>query len=253
MAHHDDRPRDRPRDREPWVHPADANELAGRTREDAIAANRANRQTEKYRFSVAAFDFPTADRIAGGDLEFGCHRARTFRMALTEARRHALSEATYWAFDSFEGLPESEGHSIEIWTKGALATSEARFMEMIREHGIYVDRVRTVKGFYADSLNASLRARFAEAGAKAALINVDCDLYESAVPVFDFVEPLLQEGTVIYIDDWFCGYKGNPEKGVARAFREFERRSRFKFARHMDIGWWGRAFVAYLPAAGGAG
>ena len=32
---------------------------------------------------------------------------------------------------------------------------------------------------------------------KIALVNVDCDLYESAVPVFRFIEPLLQEGAVL--------------------------------------------------------
>jgi Macrocin-O-methyltransferase (TylF) len=238
----------RPMTGEPWVELADGAALASWSREDEIAYNQANRQTEKYRFYVAAFDFLTENRVAGDYMEFGCHRARTFRMALTEARRHALSEMEFWAFDSFEGLPQASGHAVDIWTKGALATSEENFMAMIRAHAIYVERVRTVKGFYADSLNADLRARFAAAGKKAMMVNVDCDLYDSAVPVFDFVEPLLQEGTVVYVDDWFPGYKGNPEKGVARAFAEFEARSRFAFARLMDIGWWGRAFVAYLPA-----
>jgi hypothetical protein len=68
--------------------------------------------------------------------------------------------------------------------------------------------------------------------------------------VFNFIEPLLQEGSVLYIDDLFAGYKGNPTKGVARAFREFRKRSRFKFVRHLDIGWWGRSYIAYIDADG---
>lgn len=63
-----------------------------------------------------------------------------------------------------------------------------------------------------------------------------CDLYESAIPVFNFIEPLIQEGTVIYIDDYFAGFKGSPATGPARAFHEFESKSRFKFAQHMQVG-----------------
>jgi hypothetical protein len=110
--------------------------------------------------------------------------------------------------------------------------------------------VHTVKGFYDKSLTAELQKRFLENEAKAVLINVDCDLYESAVPVFNFIEPLLQDGTVIYMDDLFVGNKGNPGRGVARAFLEFQERSKFRFARHLDIGWWGRSYVAM---AGGGG
>jgi hypothetical protein len=231
---------------EPWVKLATGEELKSWTREDEIANNQANRQTEKYRFYVKTFDFLTDNRVRGDYLEFGCHRCRTFRMALTEARRHNCEAMKFFAFDSFEGLPPSSGHAVEIWTPGALTTSVEQFMGMVTAHGIYVDRVKPIKGFYDQSLTPALQKRFIDTENKAALINIDCDLYESAVPVFDFIEPLLQEGTVIYIDDLFAGYKGSPAKGVAKAFREFRRRSRFRFVRHLDIGWWGRSYIAYI-------
>ena len=55
----------------------------------------------------------------------------------------------------------------------------------------------------------------------ASFICIDCDLYESAVPVFKFIEDFIQEGTIIYLDDYWVGYKGNPTKGVSRAFKEY--------------------------------
>ena len=79
---------------------------------------------------------------------------------------------------------------------------------------------------------------------KIALATVDCDLYESAVPVFDFIEPLLQAGSVIYIDDLFVGNRGDPRKGVARAFLEYRKHSPWRFVRHLDVGWWGRSYIA---------
>lgn len=171
-------------------------------------------------------------------------------MALTEARRHNLDAMKFWAFDSFEGLPDSSGHSVEIWKRGALTTTVDEFMRLVNEHGVYTERVTPIKGYYADSLTKELQTRFRDNEQKIALATIDCDLYESAVPVFNFIEPLLQEGSVLYIDDLFAGYKGNPTKGVARAFREFRARSRFKFTRHLDVGWWGRSYIAYVDAEG---
>ena len=89
-----------------------------------------------------------------------------------------------------------------------------------------------------------------DGGTRAALITVDCDLYELAVPVFNFIEPLLQEGTVLYMDDLLVGNKGNPNRGVARAFLEFQRRSRWQFIRHLEVGWWGRSYITVDNNAG---
>lgn len=235
-----------PHDGEPWVHLPDGVELQDWGRADEIAHNQRNRQREKYAYYGRVFDFLTDNRIAGDYYEFGCHRARTFRMALTEARRHGLDDMRFLAFDSFGGLPApTSDPSIEHWTEGALATSEEDFLAMVRAHGIYTDKVRTVPGFYAESLHEDLARELLDSGRRPALVCVDCDLYESAVPVFRFLEPLLQEGTELYLDDLFAGYRGAPNKGVARAFAEFRRESAWRFARHMDIGWWGRSYVTY--------
>ena len=232
---------------EPWVALAGGRELADWSRDDEIAYNQNNRQTEKALFYRRTFDFLTDNRVHGDYHEYGCHRCRTFRMALTEARRHGLDSMKFHAFDSFEGLPDpTSDTSVEIWKRGALTTSEDNFLTMVREHGIYPDNVKTIKGFYSDSLTPQLQSTYLDSGRKIALVNIDCDLYESAVPVFNFIDPLLQEGTVIYIDDLFAGYKGSPRKGVARAFLEWQQRSRWKVVRHLDIGWWGRSYLVYL-------
>ncbi len=238
---------------EPWVRLADGVELASWNKDDEVGYNQRNRQAEKYLFFRRVFDFLKENEIRGDYHEYGCHRCRTFRMALTEARRHNLDEMRFWAFDSFEGLPDPTTEtSVSKWTKGTLSTSESDFVALVQAHGIYVDRVRTVKGFYSDSLSAPLQQRFAGEQARIALATVDCDLYESAVPVFGFIEPLLQDGTVIYMDDLFVGNKGNASRGVARAFLEFQARSKFRFVRHLDVGWWGRSYIACTGGAGAA-
>jgi hypothetical protein len=232
---------------EPWVDLPDGQALRDWGRDQEIAYNQIARQTEKALFFRRTFDFLKDNRVQGDYHEFGCHRCRTFRMALTEARRQNLDHMKFWAFDSFEGLPDpASDTSVETWRRGALTTSEAEFMSMVRAHGLYCDRVSTVKGFYSDTLTVRMRRQFLERESKIALVNIDCDLYESAVPVFEFVDPLMQEGTVVYIDDLFAGNKGSPARGVMRAFLEYQRKTRWRFLRHLDVGWWGRSYVVYL-------
>jgi hypothetical protein len=232
---------------EPWVKLPNGVELTNWNHENEISYNQTNRQVQKYAFFVQALDFISDNKIQGDYHEYGCHRVRTFRMALTEARRHNLDSMKFFAFDSFEGLPEVKSQpSVQVWEKGALCTSEEEFWRLIRDHNIYIDKVRTIKGYYQDILTRELQDGFLSNEAKIALVCIDCDLYESAVPVFDFIDPLLQEGSVVYIDDFFAGYKGSPIKGVARAFAKYQRKSKFKFAPHLQVGWWGRSFVTYL-------
>lgn len=238
-------------DGEPWVRLAGGPELVRWSKDDEIRYNQGNRQTEKLLFFRRVFDFLNDNEIRGDYHEFGCHRVRTLRMALTEARRHQLGDMKFWAFDSFAGLPDpTSAPSSGIWKRGALATSEETLLDLVRRHGVYVDRVHTVPGFYADSLTPELQRRFAAGEAPIALATIDCDLYESAVPVFDFIDPLLQQGSVLYVDDLFAGYRGAPTGGVARAFLEYQQRSAWKFVRHLDVGWWGRSYIAYKPVDG---
>ena len=235
---------------EPWVNLPDNSALSNWGKDQEIVYNQMNRNVQKAKFYSKTFDFLTENQIVGDYLEFGCHRCRTLRMALTEARRHNLSSMNFHAFDSFEGLPEvisDTDHA--LWRPAALATSLDDFIKIVQKHGIYPENVRTIKGFYQNSLTPTLQEAMLVSGQLAMLVTVDCDLYESAVPVFRFIEPLLQEGTVIYIDDLFAGYRGSPKRGVSRAFMEFQKNTPWKFVRHLDVGWWGRSYIAYRDNA----
>jgi len=204
----------------------------------------------RHEFFATAAGYIRGAGIEGDYHEYGCFSANTFRTFLTQARIFGFDFMRFYAFDSFEGLPEVDAEvSLDSWTKGAMAMSEEEFWKRINAHGVYVDRVESIKGFFDRSLTAERQASFVQRPARIALAAVDCDLYESAVPVFSFIAPLLQDGTLIYIDDYYVGYRGSPERGVARAFHEFERRSEFKFQPYVNVGWWGKSFVAYRSEA----
>jgi O-methyltransferase len=155
--------------------------------------------------------------IDGYYFEFGCHGARTMRLAWETFR--VLSDWTYVAFDSFEGLPEIEAiDRMPIWKQGDLKTMEEEFIQTVVKHGMPREKLITVKGFYHESLTEELKHKLLPT--KAAVIYIDCDLYASTVPVLAFIKDFLQRGTVIVFDDWFCFY-GDPALGERRAWQEF--------------------------------
>ena len=80
---------------EPWCRLHSAKDLESWSKKDEIKWNQSHRQTEKYKFYIKAFDFITDNKIEGDYFEFGCHRGRTFRMALTEARHHNMDSITF--------------------------------------------------------------------------------------------------------------------------------------------------------------
>jgi hypothetical protein len=204
--------------------------------------------SERYKFMVAAMGYIRAGGASGATdyYEFGCFGANTFRMALTEAKKHGLDSMKFFAFDSFEGLPSTDQEGLPLaWGPGEMAMGEAEFWSAIKGHGLYLDQITTIKGFYADSLTKSLQQELVASGRKIALANIDCDLRISAEPIFDFIEPLLQEGSIIYLDEYFIGDGGSPVKGVGGAFHEYEKISSFSFLPFLNVGWWGKSFICY--------
>ena len=178
-------------------------------------------QSERRRVFMSIARFLHINRpIPGYYFEFGCNEAKTMRMAWDHF--HHLFDFVYVGFDSFEGLPEiGKLDEQAIWEKGKLAYAEEEFIRVATGHGIPRAKLRTVRGFYQDSLDVALKASFLPA--KAAVIYIDCDLYKSTVPVLEWIVDFLQKGTVIVFDDWNC-FHGDPDLGERRAWGEFRER-----------------------------
>jgi hypothetical protein len=182
---------------------------------DTYEAFRQQRRREVF-MAIAVYHYHNQP-VDGYYMEFGCHGGRTIRLAWDAF--HVLYDRTYIGFDSFRGLPPMDpDDQMPIWRPGALATSEPEFRRHALAHGIPPDRLRTVNGWFAETLTPELEDELLPT--RAAVIYVDCDLYASTVPVLRFARPFLQRGTVLVFDDWFC-FHGDPDRGQRRAFREF--------------------------------
>ncbi len=98
-----------------------------------------------------------------------------------------------------------------------------------------------MEGFYSESLNDATHRRFS--GRKAAIVYVDCDLYESTIQVLDFVQPYLVDGSIICFDDYY-NYKGDPEQGEQKALVEFlQKQTRVRVIPYMGYAPLGKSFI----------
>ncbi|HSW93025.1 MAG TPA: TylF/MycF/NovP-related O-methyltransferase [Gammaproteobacteria bacterium] len=117
-----------------------------------------------------------------------------------------------YGFDSFEGLPDDWNTRKDFHIpKGSFKLNKDL------EYPPIVNNVRLMKGLFRDTLpifkNITLKEK------PISFIHVDCDLYESAKDVFDFLEGNIVSGTIIVFDE-FYNYEGH-ENDEFRAFQEF--------------------------------
>ena len=178
------------------------------------------------------------NEISGVYLEFGT--GPSIKNAHYYAQRNHLQNIKFYVFDSFEGLPEPKDKSMSKFKKGNFKTELEKFRHSIRK----LKNVETIEGWYSSTLNA--KTKKTRGISKASIVHIDCDIYESTVKVLDFITDLLQQGTVLIFDDWFC-YKGNPSKGEQRAVNEWlKKHPEITLMDFYTFGWNVKSFIVCL-------
>lgn len=193
-----------------------------------------------------AAQFLHVNKMQGSYLEFGVFQGGTFSNFYHEFKRHNLPIKMF-AFDGFQGLPDkgvvdtSSGY--HVFPPGAFACSEDDFIKAMASRGVPREAYTIVPGMFHESLTPDLYTALDMP--RAAIINIDVDLYESTVPVLDFVFPLLQDGTLILFDEYFA-WRGNPTLGERRAFREFlDKHPNIEVTEYAKFGAMGLAFIIH--------
>ena len=217
-----------------------------------------DRATRWYRNAIqTCMDFIVHGGVAGDILEFGVLGGWTARH-FAEISRDMAFYGDLYLFDSFEGLPRLKGavdlESYDVarglwreemalpksWEPELGGTVEQHIERMLSQV-ISPWRIKLRKGFYSDTLKAPL-------GCKAALVHMDCDLYQSTVEVFQALErdAALGDGTIIMFDDWNCN-RANPAFGQRRAFREFldRNKGRWDASHFLNYGFNCAAFILH--------
>jgi O-methyltransferase len=184
-------------------------------------------------------------QIPGDYFEFGIYQGTTFAYACNFMSPH-FSSMRFIACDSFAGLPAPkgidavDGYSSRFFER-QFQCSKEQVLANLRRKGVDLNRVITVEGWFDKTLTHETReTRNLE---KVALAWIDCDLYESTVPVLEFITPMLSLGSVVLFDDWRC-FRNLPEYGQQRAVREWlTKYPNVRLAELLSFGWNGLAFT----------
>jgi hypothetical protein len=156
--------------------------------------------------------------LLGDYLEFGCYDGESFRHALKGAAKQ-MPWMRFFAFDSFQGLPKPQGVDENgAFREGEYACSQEDFLRNVHQADMDPSRIICVPGWYDQSLTPEVKRRYDIR--IAAIVNIDCDLYQSTVPVLRFLTDVIETGTILLFDDWFC-FNSDPERGVQRACAEW--------------------------------
>jgi O-methyltransferase len=179
---------------------------------------------------------------AGDYYEFGLYRGYTFWYAQRSADLLGLKGMRFFGFDSFEGLPALKGPDVGgEFSQGDYAASREEVQRYLSKYGVDWSRTYLIEGYYEDSLNPQAKTKLRMKTASVVLI--DCDLYHSTVPVLQFLDDLLQDGSILLFDDW-NNFQGSDEKGERRAFHEFLGERPYWHAEpYISFGWHGQAFI----------
>lgn len=194
-----------------------------------------------------AFHLTSFSNVEGDYLEFGVFWGNSFIKAWNSARLTGRSGVRFYAFDSFEGLPDPAGTTGddggEFW-EGQYSSDRDAFERNLRRAGVDMSRVTVVQGFYETSLEKN---KLGEIGLEAAsVVWIDCDLYSSTTRVLDYITDLVRDGTVLIFDDWYC-FHGRPDRGEQRACAEWlERNPGISLVPYRDFHWAGTSFLVNL-------
>jgi O-methyltransferase len=190
-------------------------------------------------------DYLVGTQIEGDYLEFGVYLGKTFGYTY-RMMAPLFPGMRFIALDSFEGLPEPKGiDKVNNYTSGFYAGQFAcdivDFEKNLIAGGTDMSRVSMIKGWFDETLKPG--SGKTEMVHKVAAAWIDCDLYESTVPVLDFLTGRLSVGSVLLFDDWRC-YRNLAEFGQQRACREWlERNPQIKLNSFVDFGFHGQAFT----------
>ncbi len=154
------------------------------------------------------------------------------------------SEFRIFAFDTFEGLPDSE-HVSDVnvaYKKGYFAHDVSEIKRRLISWGIDLEKfnIRFIEGKFEQSLTSSLREELEKF--PPSIVNVDVDYYTSCNHVLKWLRPMLQSGSLFYFDD-IWGFAGNPNYGEIRSIREFNEEEEGYMTHYPILGMPSRAYI----------
>jgi hypothetical protein len=152
------------------------------------------------------------------------------------AHNYSQFSPRFYGIDTFQGMPQNDEGNV-TFQEGTFKCDFDSVIAEVEKEALGVD-YKLFKGLFMDCKESFLSI----ATRKAAVINIDGDLYQSTVDALNIVEERIQVGTVILFDDFNC-YNANKNAGERRAFSEFRDKSLYEFEEWFSYHYSGQAFL----------
>jgi hypothetical protein len=202
-----------------------------------------------------AMRFVDYELLPGDVFEFGVYTGRSLALL---AHYHYLNKKGIHrvgfsrrivGIDSFEGLPGSDEHP--RWKQGMFRVNHSFHptcqqgervspqvtLELFARYGLPAPIVEV--GEFSQILSEIVGTKYRTA----AVVHIDCDLYESTRAVLLGIQPILQEGTILLFDDWF-NFLGSRRRGEQKAFFEvMESQQTWTYTQYQPYATFGNSFI----------
>ena len=131
------------------------------------------------------------DNIIGDYTEFGVFKGKSLYHSWRCAKKHKIKNVMFYGFDSFEGFPV-ENH--DLYTNEKFKTT----IEKVNKNFRNKNNVELIQGFF----DQSLKQDRIQSIKNISFAFIDCDIYESSISIFNFLENRVSVGGFIMIDDF---------------------------------------------------
>jgi O-methyltransferase len=189
--------------------------------------------------------------VKGDIAEFGTMSGRTAKVlaqAFKTFNQLSNDAKNLHLFDSFSGFPEitsdtdkASRHVTEgVWAKGLCKQLTKNELDELIARYLPKTSYKIYEGFFNETLPAINK------NTTFALVHIDCDLYQSAIEVLDYLfsHEMIEEGAVFFFDDYNCNRSSN-EFGERKAWHEVIERFSICYTDHGEYGWAGRKFTVH--------
>jgi O-methyltransferase len=182
--------------------------------------------------------------ITGDYVEFGSWGGNTMHMAYEAMKLSGRTDRHMWAYDSFQPLPEAQDDRDYHpgWQPGGNigGGGVGKFYEACDRHGVPRESYTAIEGYF-DATLGPLGSDSPPTDIAVCLI--DCNMYSSAVTVFEFLEPRMKHGMILAFDDYFC-WSPTQISGEQSVLAEFANsHPEWHFEQYRDFHRAGRSFV----------
>ena len=199
---------------------------------------------EKYMAIKKAHYLSIIEDLEGDYLEFGVFNGSSFSHSIRCFKAlnylNPNKNVSFYGFDSFEGfgkLEDEDKHS--FYTDQNFEVDYKSVLNRVKKASGKLINFKLIKGFF----NETLSHQPAFYGIKKArIIFIDSDTYSSSKEALDFCNDIVQQGTILILDDYYS-YKGSNEKGIKRAFDEFLNSNNIEIRKIMDYGMGGVVMI----------